>query len=130
MNVFEITGLAIVAAAIAALLKRHSPEITLLLSVMAGALILVMLFSSGMPVFEKVREMFAVTGAQGEAVQILFKALGICFVVQIACDACRDMGETSMASKVELAGKISVLLLSLPLFDRILIIVQQLMGGS
>lgn len=129
MDVFAITGLAVVTAALAALLKGRTPELALLLSVVAGALLLGMLLSQGMPVFTKLQEMFEGTGAQGEAIQILFKALGVCFVVQIACDACRDMGETAMAGKVELAGKITVLLLSLPLFDRIMQIVRQLMGG-
>ena len=63
-----------------------------------------------------------------EYVQILFKALGICLITQIACDACRDLGETAVASKVEAAGKISVLLISLPLFEQILAVVGSLIG--
>ena len=49
-------------------------------------------------------------------------------MTQIACDGCRDLGETAIASKVETAGKISVLLVSLPLFEQVLSIVNSLIG--
>lgn len=124
-----VVGLAVVAAALITVIRQRVPEHALLLSVAAGVLILLWILRSGVPLFDEVRGLFENTaGAQGESVQILFKALGICFVVQIACDACRDLGESAIASKVELAGKISVLVLALPLFQRILAIVAQLIG--
>ena len=35
----------------------------------------------------------------GEYGLILFKALGICLITQLASDACRDAGEAALASK-------------------------------
>lgn len=62
--------------------------------------------------------------------QILFKALGLCFITQIAATPAADLGETAIASKVETAGKLSVLLVSLPLFEKILGIAGGLIGGA
>lgn len=124
-----VVGLAVVSAALVTVIRQRAPEYALLLSVAAGVLILLWILRQGVPLFEQVRELFVNTaGAQGEYVGILFKSLGICFVVQIACDACRDLGESAIAAKVEMAGKISVLVLALPLFQRILAIVAQLIG--
>ena len=123
MNMMTITGLAIVAVALGTVLKQKNPEYSLLLSLTAGVLILGMIITSALPLFEA-------TGAKAEYVQILFKALGLCFITQIACDACRDLGETAIASKVETAGKLSVLLVSLPLFEKILGIAGGLIGGA
>lgn len=123
-----ITGAVVVAAALATVLRQRAPEQALLLSLGTGVLILIVVIQAGIPYFEEIKSLFEATGAQEEYVQILFKSLGICFVVQIACDACRDMGETAMASKAELAGKIAVLVISLPLFQRILSVVGSLIS--
>lgn len=128
MNMITITGMAVIAAAFSVLLKNKNPEYSMLLSLTVGVLIIGMLITAAMPIFDWVRTLFVATGTSSEYVQVLFKALGICFITQIACDSCRDLGETAIASKVETAGKISVLLISLPLFQQVLEIVKGLMG--
>ena len=50
-----------------------------------------------------------------EQVLLLLKALGVSVLTQLAADACRDSGETALSNKVELAGKVTILLLCLPL---------------
>ncbi len=40
---------------------------------------------------------------------------GFCFLTQLGCDTCRDAGESAVAAKVELAGRVAVLVLSMPL---------------
>lgn len=124
-----VVGLAVVAAALVTVIRQRTPELALMLSVAAGVVILLWIIQTGVPLFHEVKNLFTQTAeAQSEAVEILFKSLGICFVVQIACDACRDLGESAIAAKVEMAGKISVLVLALPLFRQILEIVARLIG--
>ena len=120
-----VTGLAVVAVALGTMLKQKSPEYTLFISLTAGILILGMIVAAAVPLFERMQALFAQTGAKAEYVQVLFKSLGLCFITQIAC---RDLGESAIASKVEAAGKISVLLISLPLFEQILNIASGLIG--
>ena len=123
-----MTGLAVVAVALGTMLKQKSPEYTLFISLTAGILILGMIVAAAVPLFARMQALFAQTGAKAAYVQGLFKSLGLCFITQIACDACRDLGESAIASKVEAAGKISVLLISLPLFEQILNIASGLIG--
>ena len=49
-------------------------------------------------------------------------------MAQFAADACRDAGESALASRVELAGKMAVVLLSLPLFGEITSVALGLLG--
>ncbi|WP_243121505.1 SpoIIIAC/SpoIIIAD family protein [Anaerotruncus rubiinfantis] len=128
LDMLTVTGLAVIAVALSTILKQKNPEFSLMISLLTGILILGMIISAGIPLFERIEALLQKTGARAEYVQILFKALGICFITQIACDACRDLGETAVASKVEAAGKISVLLISLPLFEQILAVVGSLIG--
>lgn len=126
MNMITITGMAVIAVALSTMLKPKNPEYSLLLSLITGVLILAMIVTGAAPVFERVNSLLEATGAKSEHVRILFKSLGLCFITQIACDACRDLGETAVASKVEAAGKMSVLVISLPLFEQVLTIVGSL----
>ena len=53
-------------------------------------------------------------------VVLILKALGISFCTQISADICRDTGENSLASSIELVGKAEILLLSVPLIKQII----------
>ena len=126
-NLFALVGLGIVAAIIAVVLKQHRPEFAMMISVAAGALILGGVLVGMLPVINQIRQIFSSTAVPQQYVQILFQALGLCFVTQIACDACKDAGESAIGAKIELAGKISVLVISLPLFTQVLDIVRVLL---
>ena len=60
---------------------------------------------------------------------MLFKALGICYLTQFAADSCRDAGESALAVKAEIAGRIAVLLISLPLLSQVASTAMDLIGG-
>lgn len=60
---------------------------------------------------------------------ILIKALGIAFLSEVAAGICRDSGESTLATWVETAGKLEMLILSLPLVERILASVADFLGG-
>ena len=61
-------------------------------------------------------------------VTILFKAVGICLLTQLAGDVCRDSGESSIASKIELAGRAAILLTAMPLIQEVLAWAWELMN--
>ena len=128
MDMLTVTGLAVIAVAFSVIFKKTNPEYSLMLSLITGIIIISMIIVCAVPLFEKIQQMLNATGTQAEYVSILFKCLGICFLTQIACDGCRDLGESAIASKVETAGKIAVLMVSLPLFERILDIAGSLIG--
>lgn len=127
MELFSLVGLGLVAGVLAVILRQLRPEFALLLSLGAGVLILGGILAGIQPVVEQIRAIFDSTALPGEYLQVLFKALGICFVTQMACDACRDAGEGAIGAKVELAGKVAVLVVGLPLFAQVLSVVRGLL---
>ena len=69
-------------------------------------------------------------GISGEYGVILLKTLGVCFLTQLSADSCRDAGEGALAAKVELAGKLFIVILALPLFQQIAGSALSLIGGG
>ena len=51
----------------------------------------------------------------GESAKLLLKGLGIAVLTQLCADLCRQTGEGSIATAVEMAGRAELLLLCLPL---------------
>lgn len=125
----QLALVAVVVALMAVLLKGQRPEQAVLLVLGAGIGILALLLHRAGSLFGTVRDLLAQSGLSSEYVQILFKGLGICLVTQLASDACRDAGETSMAAKAELVGRISLLVIGLPLFQKVADMALQIMNG-
>ncbi len=129
MNVIGIAGLALVSAVIAVMLRRYNQEYAVVVSITAGVIILVQILANIVPAIRQINSLLTAAQMPTEYGIILFKTLGICFLAQFAADSCRDAGEGALASKVELAGKISIVILALPLFEKIASTALALIGG-
>ena len=125
MKISVIIGIALIAMILCVLLKGYRPEYSVFLSLTAGILILLMTLDALVPVMETLIELIEISGQGREAFTILLKALGVCFITQLA--SCKDAGEGAIASKVELAGKVVILLLAMPLFEQIIGVATSLM---
>ena len=125
-----IVGVVMIAAFLAVLLRHQKPEFAMAVGVLTGIAVLLLIISKIVPVLDTLRDMLDAAGLPGEYGQILFKALGICLLTQLAADACKDAGESALASKAELAGKLMLLMLALPLFEKIAQLAASLINGE
>lgn len=72
--------------------------------------------------------LFERTNLPSAYLTILWKALGICYLTGIAGDLCQDCGESALARTVELWGRLSLVLLSLPLLETLLQMVTEVLS--
>lgn len=114
-----VAAVAVITAFLAVMLRRSHPEQAMAVTLIAGILMVAAALGVLAPLLGDIRKMLEASGLAGEYIQILFKALGICVITQLASDACRDAGEQGLASKTEFAGKLTLLALALPLFQQI-----------
>lgn len=128
MDIISICALAIITAVICVMIRRYSPETSVMMSICACVMIFMLIAVRLSSVTEHVRELFSVTGLPAEYIEILFKTIGICFLTEIASDTCRDAGESALATKTEIAGKILILTVALPLFDEVISTAVNLIG--
>lgn len=129
MKVVEVSAVAIIATLICLMLKEKFPQMSMAVSLTASTLILILLFNQAEPIFYKIKEISSLGNIDDKNLEIIFKALGICFLTQFSCDACADAGQKAIASKLELFGKTAVLVVTFPLIIQILNIVTSLIGG-
>lgn len=116
MNIVIIASTALIAAVLSVVLKQYKPEYSLFISIGAGILIFLSIISVIQPVIAYINELTESAGLDGIYGEVLIKALAVCYITQLAYDCCNDAGESAIAGKLQLAGKIAILLLSLPMF--------------
>ena len=57
--------------------------------------------------------------------RILLKTVGVGYLVEFAASILNDMGASSIADKVVLAGRLTVIVMSFPILNALLLIVKQ-----
>ncbi len=55
-----------------------------------------------------------------EYAELMLKGLGVAVITRICASVCREAGRGGIADYVELAGRLEILLLCLPLMSRII----------
>ena len=120
MEIYAIIGIGIVSAVMALVLKQYKPEYAMMVSLVCCVLILLAVIEQVSDLMGTLNAMLATANIPVELTAVLFKALGICIVTQLASDTCKDAGESAIASKLELAGKVAVLVIAMPLFNQLI----------
>lgn len=126
-SVLAVSAIAIFAAVCGALIKKGNREIALLFSVGAAVLIFLYILPQASELAETIYALAEVS-SMSEVLGVLLKALGIVLIGRIAIGICRDAGESALASGVEFAVKMAVLLVSLPLLQSLLGIIQEVLS--
>lgn len=127
MSVFSIIGIALIGVIMSLLLKNHLSTYALMVTLLTGIIILFWCIVNIIPVIDKLQYLIEETNMPNEYGMIIFKSIGLTFIVQLISDICKDAGETAISSKLELMGKIAILLISLPLFEKIISVVLEML---
>lgn len=114
-QLFKILAVCLITAVLCVILKQKSGEYALFATLAAGVIIIGVIFKNIAGALSSVKSMLSGYGVETEYFKVALKALGIGYITSFAADACRDAGQTALASKAELAGKCAVWLLALPL---------------
>lgn len=130
MNIIAICAAGIVAAVLALLLRRQSPQISLLISVGAGVVLLLTVIREMVLTADEVQAILTAGGIRGEYIMILLKTVGICYLTEFTCDTVTEAGLVSLSTNISFVGKITVLVTALPLFRDILGTVSELVSPS
>ena len=128
-TVLKIAAVCVLAAILALLLKKGSPEIGILITVAAAAAAFRFLLGQFRELTDFFEELAATANLGRELISPLYKSIGVALVVKIGGGLCRDAGESALAAVIETAGAVCALLVSLPLLGAVLSMLMELMNG-
>ena len=119
MDLYAVCGFLLAALCINLLLRRISPEYAPLTVAASGILLAVYFLREAANTVETLSDLAAQYGLGGWF-SLLLKALAIAVACQLTSALCRDCGESALAEKAELAGKLAILALTLPVVKQLL----------
>ena len=128
MNIFAFIGSAIVMCVMIITVGQLKPELSLLLAIACGIVMTVFLLGFVSPVIDEISLIASSGGIDSDMIAVVIKSFGICVAVQTASDLCRDSGQTAIAGKLELGGRLALLIVAMPLFRRLLDLALGIIG--
>lgn len=125
-----VAGVLLCAGVLSTVLRTHRPELAMGLSLLAGVLVLGVVLSRLTPFLTALRRMLAAGGLSEDAFSVVLRGVGVCLLTQLTADVCRDAGQSALAGKAELAGRVLLLLIAVPLYQQILTLILGLVNGQ
>lgn len=127
VDILQIIGLAIVATVIIAVLKANRPEIAIQISIAAGIIVFTMVLGKISAVIELLNSYAERINIDTIYLSTLLKIVGIAYIAEFGAEVCKDAGESAIASKVELAGKVMIIVLAVPIITSLMDLVIKIM---
>ncbi|TCS96393.1 stage III sporulation protein AD [Hazenella coriacea] len=117
MEIIQVVGIGLVTTFLVLVIKEQKPVFAFLLATFVGVIIFITLA-------QKLAEVIGVISnlAQQAKVNELFlstilKIIGIAYIAEFGAQVTRDAGQGSIASKIELAGKVLIMVMAIPIIS-------------
>ncbi|MED3562501.1 stage III sporulation protein AD [Bacillus xiapuensis] len=115
MEIVKIIGLALVATFLALIIKEQKPNFAFLLIVFVGCTIFLFLVDKIYEIIHMLEKLAVNANVNLVYVETILKIIGIAYIAEFASQITKDAGQGAIASKIELAGKILILAMAIPI---------------
>lgn len=123
----KIVGIVLIALILTVILKGVNKEIAIFITIAASILLFVTVANDLYSIAKSLADFSSSISSTQPYIKLMLKILGISLLAQFVSDMCRDSGENALAAQSEIASKIIILILTLPLFETVINIVTGLL---
>ena len=127
MILFKIALIGIGGALLAAVVRQFQKEYSVFVLLGVCLFLSLYLVSNMTVMIDFVEELSTRIPISQSYLKILFKLLAIAFICQISSGICEDLGYRSISFQIETIGKLSILILSIPIINSLLETIEQLL---
>lgn len=120
MEIIKIIGISLIAIIIAVIIKQYKSEFAVYISIITGVIILLICTNYMANIISLVEILANKVNINTQFIKILIKITGIAILTEFAVSICKDSGETAIASKAEIGGKIIIISMSMPIIQALI----------
>ena len=117
MYVFRLCCIAVITAVCALVLKNHKSGLVPLCLTAGGIIMFLYAFDYLSQSVEFIKSFTEGAGIDNEIIRIIFKIIGIGFLVELPAGSVKELGFESIADKLVLCGKIIIFVVSVPILN-------------
>jgi len=129
MDIFRVVGIGIIAAVLALVVKQHRPELAIQISIVAAILIFLSIAPYFMGIIQMFEDLSGQLAVDVRFFDIVLKIIGVAYIAQLGAELCRDAGENAIAAKIELAAKVVLLVMAMPIVYSLISLITGLLSN-
>jgi stage III sporulation protein AD len=126
MIILKIVGFGILATLMVVILKENSKEVAIILIIASSLILLLSTVNYLKPIVSMIENIVSNSSIESSYILVILKITGIAYLIEFGKDICIDAGQNSIANKMEIAGKIIIVSLSVPVITSVFEIVEKL----
>lgn len=120
MEILKIVGIGLISLIMIIIIKQYRPEFAVYISLIAGVLILTLILGKISGIITLLTNLANKSSINQEFLYLLIKITGIAFLTEFAVSICKDSGESCIASKIDIGGKVTIIAISIPIISSLL----------
>lgn len=128
MIIVKLCAIAAITAICALILKSYKSELVPLCIAAGGVLLILYAFDYVSESFELLRLFAQQTGVDNSVVRVIFKIIGIGYIVELTAASVKDLGFESISDKLIMCGRVVIFLVSVPILKNLYEVIVSLIG--
>lgn len=127
MEIIQIVGIGIMTTILVLVLQEQKPLFAFLLATVVGIIIFISIAGKIAEVFQILQYLAAKAKVQNFFFETVLKIIGVAYIAEFGAQVTRDAGQTAIAAKIELAGKVMIMIMAVPIITVIIESVIQIL---
>jgi stage III sporulation protein AD len=127
VEIIQIVGLGLLAAVLALIIKEQKPLFAFMLTTFTSIVIFMFLIGKIHSIIQLLQNLTLQSTINPIYLKTILKIIGIAYIAEFGAQIVRDTGQESIAAKIELSGKILIMIMAVPIISVIIESVIQLM---
>lgn len=126
MDIVKVVAVGLITLVATIVIKQAKPEMAILIT-LAGSIITIMFAIQMLQgVWGNFMNIFNKTGVSSSLFVPVFKIVGIGYLCEFGANLCVDGGCNSIADKILFCGKLSILIIAIPIINSVIDVVLEL----
>ncbi len=115
MNIISISAIAVCISVIILSVRQIKPDMAHVMSIAAAILLFLAIVPYINEIIVEIKQFSYITLSSAKYLEPIIKITGIAYVTNLSSQICADAGETALSSRVEMAGKVAICMLTIPI---------------
>lgn len=128
MQIVKLVVFGIIGAILVITVQQQKKELALLLGIAIGAVMLLESSKGLSQVLTGLQQLADRAGISGRQMKLLLKLLVSSYVIEFGSEICKDAGQQALASKIQLGGRLMMMVMAMPIFTSLMELIAGLLG--
>jgi stage III sporulation protein AD len=128
MFVLKLCCIGVITAVSAFILKAHKSDLVPLCLTAGGILLVLFTFDYLAETIDFIKEFTEQTNIDSYILRIIFKVIGVGYLIELTSSSIKDLGFESLADKLIMCGKLIIFVISIPLLKALFEIIISLVN--